>query len=330
MALVKYNIIDTLVGVDMSEPTGRDDGASKAAEKQAPPAGLPPPEKGSSKTKVIVAIAVVAILIVAAVAGVMLYKTSTANAPTKMILATTTSTQDSGLLDYLIPKFDSKYNIKTSVISVGSGQALALGQTGDADVLLVHSKAAELTFVQNGYGIWRKDVMYNWFMIIGPNEDPAQIKGMNDTIAAFRTIYNASATFCSRGDNSGTYTKELGYWKKAGVSPDPKVNAWYLNLSQGMGETLTTSNEKKAYTLSDSATWYSMSQNLPNLEIVLEGDKTNLLNQYGVIPVNASNGPHVHTGPALKFANWMISPDGQAIIAKYERGGKQLFFPNAS
>jgi len=330
MALVKYNIIDTLVGVDMSEPTGRDDGASKAAEKQAPPAGLPPPEKGSSKTKVIVAIAVVAILIVAAVAGVMLYKTSTANAPTKMILATTTSTQDSGLLDYLIPKFDSKYNIKTSVISVGSGQALALGQTGDADVLLVHSKAAELTFVQNGYGIWRKDVMYNWFMIIGPKEDPAQIKGMNDTIAAFKAIYNASATFCSRGDNSGTYTKELGYWKKAGVSPDPKLNNWYLNLSQGMGETLITSNEKKAYTLSDSATWYSTSQNLPNLQIVLEGDKTNLLNQYGVIPVNGSNGPHVHTGPALKFANWMISPEGQEIIAAYKRGGMQLFFPNAS
>ena len=330
MALVKYNIIDTLVGVDMSEPTGRDDGASKAAEKQAPPAGLPPPEKGSSKTKVIVAIAVVAILIVAAVAGVMLYKTSTANAPTKMILATTTSTQDSGLLEYLIPKFDSKFNVKTSVISVGSGQALALGQSGDADVLLVHSKAAELTFVQNGYGLWRKDVMYNWFMIIGPKEDPAQIKGMNDTIAAFKAIYNASATFCSRGDNSGTYTKELGYWKKANVTVDPKVNTWYLNLSQGMGETLITSNEKKAYTLSDSATWYSTNQNLANLQIVLEGDKTNLLNQYGVIPVNGSNGPHVHTGPALKFANWMISPEGQEIIAAYKRGGMQLFFPNAS
>jgi len=280
--------------------------------------------------KVMVAVAVVAILIVAAVAGVMLYKTSTANAPQKMILATTTSTQDSGLLDYLIPKFDSKFNIKTSVLSVGSGQALAYGQSGDADVLLVHSKAAELTFVQNGYGIWRKDVMYNWFMIIGPKDDPAQIKGMNDTIAAFKTIYNASATFCSRGDNSGTYTKELGYWKKANLTVDPKVNTWYLNLSQGMGETLITSNEKKAYTLSDSGTWYSMSQNLPNLQIVLEGDKANLLNQYGVIPVNGSNGPHVHTGPALKFANWIISPEGQEIIAGYKRGGMQLFFPNAS
>jgi tungstate transport system substrate-binding protein len=247
-----------------------------------------------------------------------------------MILATTTSTQDSGLLEYLIPKFDSKFNVKTSVISVGSGQALALGQSGDADVLLVHSKAAELTFVQNGYGLWRKDVMYNWFMIIGPKEDPAQIKGMNDTIAAFKAIFNASATFCSRGDNSGTYTKELGYWKKANVTVDPKVNTWYLNLSQGMGETLITSNEKKAYTLSDSATWYSTNQNLANLQIVLEGDKTNLLNQYGVIPVNGSNGPHVHTGPALKFANWMISPEGQQIIAAYKRGGMQLFFPNAS
>lgn len=314
----------------MSEGTNRNDGDTKKADEKAPAAGLPPPEKRSPRTMTIVAVALVAILLVAAVAGVLLYRTATENAPQKMILATTTSTQDSGLLDYLMPKFDAKYNIKTSVISVGSGQALALGQSGDADVLLVHSKAAELDFIAKGYGIWRKDVMYNWFMIIGPKEDPAQIKGMNDTIAAFRTIYNASATFCSRGDNSGTYTKELGYWKKAGATPDPKVNAWYLNLSQGMGETLTTSNEKKAYTLSDSATWYSMSQNLPNLEIVLEGDKTNLLNQYGVIPVDASNGPHVHTGPALKFANWIISPDGQAIISKYQRGGKQLFFPNAS
>jgi tungstate transport system substrate-binding protein len=322
--------MDTLAGVDMSEQTGRNDEGSMTAQPKAPAAGLPPPEKGGSKTTVFVAMAVVAILIVAAVAGVMLYKTSPASAPAKMILATTTSTQDSGLLDYLKPKFDSKFNIKTNVISVGSGQALALGQSGDADVLLVHSKAAELTFVQNGYGLWRKDVMYNWFMIIGPKEDPALIKGMNDTIAAFKTIYNSSATFCSRGDNSGTYTKELGYWKKANITVDPKVNTWYLNLSQGMGETLITSNEKKAYTLSDSGTWYSMSQNLPNLQIVLEGDKTNLLNQYGVIPVNGSNGPHVHTEPAMKFANWILGPEGQDIIAKYQKGGMQLFFPNAS
>jgi tungstate transport system substrate-binding protein len=247
----------------------------------------------------------------------------------KMILATTTSTQDSGLLDFLIPKFDSKYNVKTSVVSVGSGAALALGQSGVADVLLVHSKAAELTFVANGYGMYRKDVMYNWFMIIGPTADPAGIKSMNDTIKAFKAIYDTNSTFCSRGDNSGTYTKEVGYWKKVNVT-DYNTKSWYLNLSQGMGETLTTSNEKKAYTLADSGTWYSMKQNLPNLQIVLEGDKANLLNQYGVIPVNGSNGPHVNTKLGLKFADWIVSPETQAIIATYQKGGMQLFFPNAA
>ena len=254
--------------------------------------------------------------------------------PQKMVLATTTSTQDSGLLDYLIPKFDSKYNIQTKVISVGTGQALAYGQSGDADVLLVHSKAQEVTFVANGYGLWRKDVMYNWFIIVGPNGDPAGIDGTNDTIAAFKAIAwagaNGSAVFCTRGDASGTNTKELGFWNKTGIKPDPKTNTWYLNLSQGMGETLTTCNEKKAYTLSDTATWWNMVDNLQNLKILVQGDPTNLKNQYGVIPVNGSNGPHVHTALGIKFANWITSNETQAIIAKYQRHGMQLFFPNAS
>jgi tungstate transport system substrate-binding protein len=252
----------------------------------------------------------------------------------KLTLATTTSTQDSGLLDYLIPKFEKKYNVDVKVVSVGSGQALALGQTGDADVLLVHSKAAELDFVSKGYGLWRKDVMYNWFMIVGPASDPANISALNNTITAFKYIAwagaNGTAIFCTRGDGSGTVTKELGYWNKTGIKPDPKTDTWYLNLSQGMGETLNTCNEKKAYTLSDSATWWSMTDNLPNLKILMQNDPTNLKNQYGVIPVNGSNGPHVNTKLGLKFANWIVDPATQDIISQYKRHDQQLFFPNAS
>jgi tungstate transport system substrate-binding protein len=251
-------------------------------------------------------------------------------APKKMILATTTSTQDSGLLDFILPKFNSKYNIKTNVIAVGTGQALAYGQTGDADVLLVHSKAKELDFVNKSYGLWRKDVMYNWFIIVGPSDDPAGVKNLNNTVDAFKAIYNTNSTFCTRGDASGTNTKELDLWKKAGLNPDPKVNTWYLNVSQGMGETLNTCNEKKAYTLCDEATWYNMFSNLPNMAVVLQGDKPNLLNQYGVIPVNPANGPHVKSELGLKFANWIISNETQAFIATYMRAGHQLFFPNAN
>jgi len=280
-----------------------------------------------SAKRILLAVTLVAVLTVT-----MAFSACTSNgkpAAERMVLATTTSTQDSGLLDYLIPKFDSKYSVNTKVVSVGTGQAMALGRCGDADVLLVHSKAAELDFVAKGYGLYRKDVMYNWFMIVGPGTDPAGTKGLNDTIAAFRAIYNTNSTFCSRGDNSGTYTKEVGFWKKVNVT-DYSTKSWYLNLSQGMGETLTTSNEKKAYTLADSGTWYTMKQNLPNLQILLEGDRTNLLNQYGVIPVNSSNGPHVNSKLGIKFADWMVSPDTQAAIATYERGGHQLFFPNAA
>jgi len=251
----------------------------------------------------------------------------------KLILATTTSTQDSGLLDYLIPKFEKKYNVDVKVVSVGSGQAIALGKTGDADVLLVHSKQAELDFVAGGWGLYRKDVMYNWFIIVGSTSDPAGISGMNDTITAFKTIswagQNGTAIFCSRGDASGTNTNELGYWNKTGKTPNPKTDTWYLNLSQGMGETLIACNEKKAYTLSDTATWWSMVDKLPNLQVLLQNDTANLKNQYGVIPVNGSNGPHVNTKPGIKFTDWLTSPDTQQVIAQYRRHDQQLFFPNA-
>ena len=282
-----------------------------------------------SAKRILLTVAVVAVLTVTLAFSACVSNTGKP-ASEKMKLATTTSTQDSGLLDFLMPKFDSKYNVKTSVVSVGTGAALALGQSGDADVLLVHSKASELDFVAKGYGMYRKDVMYNWFILVGPASDPAGIKAMNNTITAFKAIYDTNSTFCSRGDNSGTYTQEVGYWKKAVNTTDYNGKSWYLNLSQGMGETLNTANEKKAYTLTDSGTWYSMSQNLPNLQIVLEGDKTNLLNQYGVIPVNGSNGPHVNTKLGVKFADWIVSSDTQAIIATYQKGGMQLFFPNAA
>lgn len=254
---------------------------------------------------------------------------SNPSGPEKLVLATTTSTYDTGLLDYLIPKFDKKYNVKTKILSVGTGQALAYGQTGDADVLLVHAKAKELDFVAQGHGLWRMDVMYNWFMIVGPASDPAGLKAQNDTVEAFKAIANSTSTFCSRGDSSGTHTKELGLWKMAGISPDPKTDPWYLNLSQGMGETLITTNEKKGYTLTDEGTWWAMSSNLGNLQIALQGDRANLLNQYGVIPVNGSNGPHVNTRLGLEFADWIVSAEGQDLIAKFEKNGHRLFTPNA-
>ena len=246
-----------------------------------------------------------------------------------MVLATTTSTHDSGLLDLLIPKFDSKFNVKTKILSVGTGQALAYGQSGDADVLLVHSRAREIEFVNKGYGLWRNDVMYNWFILVGPPQDPAGIGAKNDSLEAFRAIAAAGARFCTRGDASGTNIRELDLWKKSGLGPDPRTDAWYLNLSQGMGETLTTCNEKKAYTLSDTATWWSMVDNLPNLRILVKDDLANLKNQYGVIPVNGSNGQHVNTRLGVKFADWITSPDTQQVIAQYKRHDQELFFPNA-
>ncbi|HEY5506848.1 MAG TPA: extracellular solute-binding protein [Coriobacteriia bacterium] len=257
-----------------------------------------------------------------------------APAPTisNVVLASTTSTQDSGLFDVLIPAFekaDPQYKVK--VIAVGSGEALKLGQTKDADVLLVHSPAAELKFLADGFATARADVMYNDFVIVGPKADPAGVKGSADTTAAMRAIQKAGAAgkaiFVSRGDASGTNAKELTLWNKSGITtPTPTADSWYLSTGQGMGETLKVADEKGAYTLTDRGTWLSMASTLPGTAIVLEKQKA-LLNQYGVIVIPGAK----NEAGGQAFADWILSPAGQKVIAEFgvAKYGQQLFIPNA-
>jgi tungstate transport system substrate-binding protein len=249
-----------------------------------------------------------------------------------VVLASTTSTQDSGLFAVLIPAFEKAFpQYKVKVIAVGSGEAIKMGETKDADVLLVHSPAAELKFIADGFAAGRKDVMYNDFVVVGPAADPAKVKGSADTTAAMLAIEAAGkagkATFVSRGDASGTNAKELTLWQKSGITtPTPAANKWYLSTGQGMGETLKVADEKGAYTLVDRATWLSMKATLPGLDIVLEKQKA-LLNQYGVIVIPGAKNETA--GQA--FADWIVSPEGQKVIADFgvEKYGQQLFIPNA-
>ncbi|MCE5202766.1 MAG: extracellular solute-binding protein [Actinomycetia bacterium] len=241
-----------------------------------------------------------------------------------IILASTTSTQDSGLFDVLIPAFEKAYpQYKVEVIAKGTGEALELGKNKDADVLLVHAKAKEEEFVGAGYGTKRTDVMYNDFIIVGPASDPAGIKGMTSAAEAFKKIKAAEATFVSRGDDSGTHTKEMAIWKEAGESTP--TASWYQSAGKGMGDVLTMASEQGAYTLADRATYLAMKDNL-KLEILVEGDKS-LFNQYGVIPVAGAANPE----GAQAFADWIVSDEGQSVIASYgvDTYGQQLFIPNA-
>jgi tungstate transport system substrate-binding protein len=242
----------------------------------------------------------------------------------RLILATTTSTQDSGLLDYILPTFEEAYGVTVDVVAVGTGQALELGRNGDADVLLVHSRAQEDEFMEQGFGTVRYDVMYNDFIVVGPDSDPAGVQGMTDAAAAFQQIADSRSPFVSRGDNSGTYNKELAIWKKAEITPEGE---WYISAGQGMGEVLNMSNELQAYTLSDRATYVAMQDNL-SLVILVEGDKL-LFNPYGVIPVNPEKHPQVNVDIAQKFADWLISAPTQELIASYQVNGQQLFTPNS-
>ena len=243
-----------------------------------------------------------------------------------IILATTTSTQDSGLLDVLIPAFEavSGYSVKT--VAVGTGQALAMGEEGNADVLLVHAPASEVTFMENGFGSDRRLVMHNDFILVGPSADPAGVKGLG-ALEAMKAIAATGATFVSRGDDSGTHKKELDLWKKAGV--DPAGQAWYLESGQGMGATLTIASEKAAYTLTDRATYLANKDNL-QLVIPSEGDPT-LLNVYHVIAVNAEKWPAVNLDGAAAFADFLVSAAGQALIGSFgvEEFGQPLFIPDA-
>lgn len=250
----------------------------------------------------------------------------------EIILATTTSTKDSGLLDYLLPYFEEESGYKVSVVSVGSGEAMTMGENGEADVLLVHSPAAEEEFVKNGHADedGRKDVMYNDFVLIGPVSDPANIKtdAYNDALKAFKTLADEEMTFISRSDESGTHKKELEIWKAAGIEPS---GDWYVEAGSGMGAVLEMANEKLAYTLSDRATWLNLDLD-EDLMIVSENDPSGVLyNQYGVICVNPDKNEAINHEGAKAFANWLLSSETQELIGEYglEEYGKALFTPNA-
>jgi len=250
-----------------------------------------------------------------------------AAAPKTLILATTTSTQDSGLLDVLIPIFEKQTGYFMKTISVGSGQAMAMGQKGEADVLLVHSPAAEKKMVDEGYGINRRLVMHNDFIILGPPQDPAKIKGIKSAREAFKKIADAGALFLSRGDNSGTHAKEMGIWKAAGLKVEGQK--WYQQTGLGMGQTLNVAAEKKGYLLADRGTYLAMKKNL-GLDILGEGDGI-LLNIYHVIEVNPAKWPKVNKEGAKAFADFMVAKDTQAIIKTFgiEKFGSPFFFPDA-
>ena len=243
----------------------------------------------------------------------------------KLVLATTTSTYDSGLLDHLLPGFEAKYNAKVEVIAVGTGQAIKTAEQGDADVILVHARAKEDKFVADGYGVNRQDVMYNDFVILGPEDDPASVQGMTDAAAAFAKIAEAQTPFASRGDESGTHSKEKAIWAEAGIEPG---GDWYLSLGQGMGATLTFANEKGAYTLTDRGTYLSRKEGL-GLPILVEGDPV-LFNPYGVIAVNPEKHSHVKYDLAMKFIEWLTSVDTQEEIGGFRHSsGELLFHPNS-
>jgi tungstate transport system substrate-binding protein len=241
-------------------------------------------------------------------------------------LSTTTSTVDTGLLDYLMPIFKADTGIEVKVVPAGTGKAIEIAKNGDADIVLVHARALEDKFVADGYGIDRKDVMYNNFLLIGPKKDPAKIKGMKDVVAAFKKIADKKALFISRADKSGTNVKELDIWKAAGITPQGE---WYLESGAGMGPTLMLANEKDAYTLTDDSTYfdYTLSKKI-DLPIMVQGDKV-LFNQYGVIPVNPKKIPTAKYADAKILADWLTGERGQKLIADYKKSGKQLFFPNA-
>jgi tungstate transport system substrate-binding protein len=239
-----------------------------------------------------------------------------------IVLASTSSTVESGLIDYLLPLFEKKSGIEVRVVAVGSGQALVLGRSGDADALLVHDPAAEQEFMEAGYGIDRRDVMYNDFIIVGPKSDPAGIKGLEDAVAAYRRIADSESPFASRGDDSGTYSKELQLWENAGITPQGE---WYRKLGQGMGPTLNTAAATNAYTMTDRATWANF-KNRQNLVMLVHGDPE-LQNPYSSILVNPKRHPHIKIQAARHWHHWLTSQEGQQAIADYEIGGQQLFFP---
>ncbi len=242
-------------------------------------------------------------------------------------VASTTSTEQSGLFGYLLPVFEKKSGIQVRVVALGTGQALDLARRGDADVVFVHDKPSEEKFLNEGYGVHRYDVMYNDFILVGPKSDPAKISGGKDIVAALQKIAAAHAPFASRGDRSGTHSAELRFWKMAGVDPTTGKGSWYRETGSGMGPTLNIAAGMNAYALSDRGTWLNF-KNRGDLGIVVEGDKR-LFNQYGVMLVNPAKHPQVNKELGQTFVDWLISPEGQKAIAGYKINGEQLFFPDA-
>ncbi len=265
-------------------------------------------------------------LLAAVLAATLLAPAARAEDPS-ITVASTTSTEQSGLFPHLLPKFKEQTGIEVRVVAVGTGQALDIGHRGDVDALLVHDKEGELRFVASGDGIDRRDVMYNDFVIVGPKSDPAGIFGTKNAAAAFRKIADAQAPFASRGDDSGTNREELRLWQAGSIDPRRAGGSWYRELGQGMGPTLNTAAAMSAYTLTDRATWAHF-KNRQDLVVLVEGDPK-LLNQYGSILVNPARFPHVKADLARHWHEWLTSKPGQEAIAGYQIDGQQVFFPDA-
>jgi tungstate transport system substrate-binding protein len=244
-----------------------------------------------------------------------------------IVVASTTSTEQSGLFGHILPAFEKATGIKVRVVALGTGQALDTARRGDADVVFVHDKVAEEKFIAEGFGVERKEVMYNDFILVGPKDDPAKVAGGKDITEALKKIEAAKAPFVSRGDKSGTHAAELRLWKEAGIDLDKVKGPWYRDTGSGMGPALNTAASMNAYILADRGTWLSF-KNRANLTVVVEGD-TRLFNQYGVILVNPAKHSHVKKDLGQAFIDWVVSADGQKTIAEYRIDGQQLFFPNA-
>ena len=244
-----------------------------------------------------------------------------------IVVASTTSTEDSGLFRHLLPLFKAKTGIDVKVVAQGTGQALDTARRGDADVVFVHAKSAEEAFLAQGFGVRRYPVMYNDFVLIGPKKDPAGVAGTKDIVAALKALHDKQIGFVSRGDRSGTHLAELALWKAAGIEPGVNTGAWYKSIGQGMGAALNTAVALDAYVLSDRGTWLAFG-NKADLDIAVQGDKR-LFNQYGVMLVNPQKHPHVKAAAGQQFIDWLVSPEGQRAIADYRINGSQLFYPNA-
>jgi tungstate transport system substrate-binding protein len=273
------------------------------------------------------------ILLAAVTLGALAFAAPALAQDKSIVVSSTTSTQDSGLFGYILPIFKAKTGIDVKVLSQGTGQALDTGRRGDADVVFVHARSAEMKFLEEGFSLKRYPVMYNDFVLIGPKSDPAGIKGSKDIVAALKTIKDKGAPFISRGDRSGTHVAELALWKVAGIDVEADksskdLGAWYKSIGQGMGAALNTASASNSYVLADRGTWLSF-KNRGDLVIAVEGDKK-LFNQYGVMLVNPAKHPTVKKELGQQFIDWLVSAEGQKVIANYKIGGEQLFYPNAS